>query len=161
VTRTSTGVCRGASVHFANVNPKAGKRADYIATRPDTARSYAYFNECPGGSGTDPNDDGNGGDQDPPTPGTELPGGGGDDENWDDDSEDRPSKFTGDLVTCNSYYKTLDDVVEHQDEIPPACMAGYLVSAMADLMDDTLERYYDLKDDYEGKFEYYRKFVVE
>ncbi|KAI9146849.1 Multidomain esterase [Paramyrothecium foliicola] len=45
--QTSTGVCRGACVQFANVNPKAGKRADYIDIEPTTSKSYAYFNECP------------------------------------------------------------------------------------------------------------------
>ncbi|KAF4959601.1 hypothetical protein FSARC_10687 [Fusarium sarcochroum] len=155
VTRTSTGVARGGSVQFANVNPRAGKRADYIAVRPDTARSYAWFNECPGGSGTDPDDDGNGSDDDPPNPPIENPGGDKDDDEGDTSF---PAPDTTPLE-CLSTYKTLDDVVEAVDEIPSFCRATYLISALADLMLDTLDRYEDVKDGYEGKFEHYVGYV--
>jgi hypothetical protein len=73
----------------------------------------------------------------------------GDDEDEDEDDDDIDN---AEDENCIQQYANLDALVADINNVAPVCAAGYAVRTMATLLDDTLKKYDEIKNDYDGKF---------
>ncbi|KAL5425231.1 hypothetical protein PMIN04_002728 [Paraphaeosphaeria minitans] len=62
-------------------------------------------------------------------------------------------------MECDGDYDDLDAVVEDKANIQPHCTSEHLLVAMDGLLNDTLKKYDDVKNDYNGKFKYYSEYI--
>jgi hypothetical protein len=70
----------------------------------------------------------------------------------DGDDEDDDDIDNAEDENCIQQYANLDALVADINNVAPVCAAEYAVGTMATLLDDTLKKYDEIKNDYDGKF---------
>lgn len=88
---------------------------------------------------------------------------------WAVDLQDFYSPIDGDTsggeyvealdLGCDGDYEDLDAVVKDKDNVPSHCASEYILVAMDTLLNDTLDKYNTIKNDYDGKFKYYSEYI--
>jgi chitinase len=74
---------------------------------------------------------------------------------------DRNSSIDDDYpdLSCDKEYEDLDALEKDADNIPSYCAPLYILTAMGTLLNDTLKKYDEVKNDYDGKFKYYEQYI--
>jgi hypothetical protein len=60
---------------------------------------------------------------------------------------------------CEAKYKGLDSLITYLDDVPVYCSSIYTIDVLAKLLDSTITKYNDVKNDYDGKFGYYAGYI--
>jgi chitinase len=62
---------------------------------------------------------------------------------------------------CIQEYANLDALVADLDNVAGVCAAEYAVGTMSTLLNETLKKFDEIKQDYDGKFGYYASWIDE
>ncbi|KAM0324454.1 hypothetical protein ACHAQA_008236 [Verticillium albo-atrum] len=83
----------------------------------------------------------------------------GDEGNGYDGSDDQYAGTP--LPSCDNEYDTLAAVADDADNIPSHCWAYYTLGGLVKELATAMERYDDIKADYDGKFKWYSRYINE
>jgi chitinase len=79
----------------------------------------------------------------------------------DGDGEDDSDIDNAEDEDCIQEYANLDALVADINNVASVCAAEYAIGTMATLLDETLTKYDEIKNDYDGKFGYYAGYIDE
>jgi chitinase len=79
----------------------------------------------------------------------------------DGDGEDNADIDNEHDEDCIQEYANLDALVADINNVASVCAAEYAIGTMATLLDETLKKYDEIKNDYDGKFGYYAGYIDE